>query len=240
MTLPQSRRPGPWLPRWSAPRPFKEFSPRQKCILLRQNCIQWPLKSPLSNIEPPALDYDETAAPAQHRTRCAAARLQETESISMLCCWYYLGLMTHSGLMRRTLNNKNTRAQQLVATVRYSRIEREAKRGLDPDSVPTLSLYWKVPCGCGAGAGVTSRVFTKLRGRPQLTRGGLHPSNQQGHCAQTVELQTKVHTDKAATGQGVAGTQQFLQHSGGGGSNEWIWAGSGHMCQRNYRIINRL
>ena len=45
--------------------------------------------------------------------------------------------MTHSGLMRRTLNNKNTRAQQLVATERYSRIEREAKRGLDPDSVPT-------------------------------------------------------------------------------------------------------
>ena len=45
--------------------------------------------------------------------------------------------MTHSGLMRRTLNNKNTGAQQLVATERYSRIEREAKRGLDPDSVPT-------------------------------------------------------------------------------------------------------
>ena len=119
VTLPQSRRPGPWLPRWSAPRPFKEFSPRQKCILLRQNCIQWPLKTPLSNIEPPALDCDETPAPAQHRTRCAAARLQETESISMLCCWYYLGQMTHSGLMRRTLNNKNTRAQQLVATERY-------------------------------------------------------------------------------------------------------------------------
>ena len=45
--------------------------------------------------------------------------------------------MTYSGLMRRTLNNKNTRAQQLVATERYSRIEREAKTDLDPDSVPT-------------------------------------------------------------------------------------------------------
>ena len=43
----------------------------------------------------------------------------------------------HSGLMLRTLNNKNTRAQQLVATERYSRIEREAKTDLDPDSVPT-------------------------------------------------------------------------------------------------------
>ena len=59
----------------------------------------------------------------------------------MLCCWYYLGQMTHSGLMRRTLNNKNTRAQQLVATERYSRIEREAKRGVDPDSVPTHRYY---------------------------------------------------------------------------------------------------
>ena len=62
VTLPRSRQPGPWLPRWSAPRPFKEFSPRQKCILLRQNCIQWPLKTPLSNIEPPALNCDETPA----------------------------------------------------------------------------------------------------------------------------------------------------------------------------------